>query len=425
MVIRDAHVTVFAVQPSTRVWRSPTDQPLYVAPDGVVLGVVDYRIEPPAANGTRVHDHRITETRLVVDDDVVASGAGSHTPVLRYSDLDALGRGRHTLTVEATIVVELSVGNTTTRTVEQLTVRDSVRVTVYDPRVEARFAKFPDGEAGLALTGSQPWAGYAVGQQEATGVWRFYTARDERWDTLNVSTRDGVTSRVSPALPLQVYAYPARKGVSASGDLTVVDVVGDDHAAPVIPPTIDLDVVRDRYTESSTIVAESDAEWVPDSTIVVHGIVRGTDTSIPLSTVETTTVRQSTLTITVRNATDQTVTVGVDLRDAETGAPIQTAGRAGAVVVADTRIETNHDGTATLTLPRPAGVLTARYDPEPWWESEDAFLGSSDTVYVRGTTIPVAVTLFEFGVPVGLFLLAVFLIDRITGWRVWPPWRGV
>jgi hypothetical protein len=34
-------------------------------------------------------------------------------------------------------------------------------------------------------------------------------------------------------------------------------------------------------------------------------------------------------------------------------------------------------------------------------------------------------TFYQFAVPVALFLLGAFLLDRITGWPLWPPWRDL
>ena len=33
----------------------------------------------------------------------------------------------------------------------------------------------------------------------------------------------------------------------------------------------------------------------------------------------------------------------------------------------------------------------------------------------------IVATLFRFVVPVGLFLLAVYFVDRVTRWQIWPP----
>ena len=109
--VRDAHATIFAVQPSTRARLSESSQPLYVDSDGTVLGTVDYRIELPEddPNGSRqvywsLEEHRFEETRLLVDGEEVTMGGGSHTPEFSFEDLDA---GSHTLTLEANVSVRV------------------------------------------------------------------------------------------------------------------------------------------------------------------------------------------------------------------------------------------------------------------------------------------------------------------------------
>lgn len=112
--IADAHATVFAVMPSTKAHRTPTDTTWYVAPEGRVRGIVDYRIRTPAnrsvSNGTAkrtvlwtVQDHDITEVRLLQDGTVVARTDGSQLPVLNYS----IGGRETTLTLEADIEVRV------------------------------------------------------------------------------------------------------------------------------------------------------------------------------------------------------------------------------------------------------------------------------------------------------------------------------
>jgi len=116
------------------------------------------------------------------------------------------------------------------------------------------------------------------------------------------------------------------------------------------------------------------------------------------------------------------VTVEVKLLDANTGDPIQTANRNGTILLQNQSIETNAAGTTVVTVPRPVGALTVRYEPAPWWTTEQAYLQSSDTVYIEGTDIPIVPTLYQLGIPIGSFLVAVFLIGRLTGWDIWPLW---
>ncbi|MFC6723435.1 hypothetical protein ACFQE1_03315 [Halobium palmae] len=130
------------------------------------------------------------------------------------------------------------------------------------------------------------------------------------------------------------------------------------------------------------------------------------------------------MTLTVLNRSEETVTVRAMLRDANSSEPIDTSHREGSLVLAGERVETDETGAVTRTVDRDSAV-TGRYEPGRWWVSETGYVGDSDVVHVRGTEIPLVSTLYRAGIPVLLFLLAVFLIDRITGWRIWPPWRGL
>jgi hypothetical protein len=109
----------------------------------------------------------------------------------------------------------------------------------------------------------------------------------------------------------------------------------------------------------------------------------------------------------------------------ETGEPIETAASEGYVVLAGERVQTGADGTLTTTIDRPAGAIDARYEPRHWWFYSTGYVGDSDVTSVRGTALTIVRWIYRAGVPVALFLLAVFFIDRITGVPIWPPWRGL
>ena len=485
--IRDAYAAVFAIQPSTRLWQSPTAQPLYVGPAGEVLGTVDYRVAVPVDDraGNRrtdwtLHDHRIEEVRLRVDGETVDSVAGTKIPVLHFDSLDESPGTTHTVTLEATIVVELSkevtidegycepterkaetatesappTGNnpsptvatstvpeplastatraeteqcgTTSKTVvttpsERLTVAESIPVVTYTPEFSGAYAQYPDGTQAVAISGEQPWQGYRTGETEASGVWQFYTARETRWDELVISRAGTVSTRLSPLRPLQVYAYPSRSGVSTQNGAR--PDAGELHDPPRLPDTIDVDVVTDPYWERSTVITEP--QRPVSGPLTVHGLVRGSVFTLSQDSLSETMVHPSTLRLSQTETTAETVTVQVQLMDARTGAPVHTEPRNGSIRIQGSTIETDESGIATVTIPRPTGALTARYDPGPWWATEQAYLQSSDTVYIRGTDIPITETLFQLAIPIGSFLAAVFLIDRVTGWHLWPPWRGL
>jgi hypothetical protein len=86
-------------------------------------------------------------------------------------------------------------------------------------------------------------------------------------------------------------------------------------------------------------------------------------------------------------------------------------------------VNTTENGTATTTIDRPSDGVSARYHPGHWWLNRPGYTSASDTALLQGSVLHLLRSLFRLGVPVSLFLLAVFLIDRATGCRVWPPWR--
>ena len=240
--VKDAHATLFAIQPSTRTRLSPSEQPLYVGSDGEVLGTVDYRVRIPEDDTTgdrqvywSLEEHRIDETRLVIDGETVASNSGSHTPQFDFADLDP---GSHRIAVEADVFVKLEKHVRTEETeceyrenttrcwtdvdhdysypTETITVQDDRAVVGYELSVSGKRASFPDGSTGLALSADQPWLGYSLPNGNVSGVWRFYSARVPSWDTLVYESANDSTRRHSPLHPLQVNAFPLEMGASAS-----------------------------------------------------------------------------------------------------------------------------------------------------------------------------------------------------------------
>lgn len=448
--VRDAYAAVFAVQPSTHARLSPSRSPLYVAPNGSVLGAVDYRVHVPANETTgdrrvywRLNTHRINDTRLLVDGTVETTGNGTHTPVLDYTSLDAYVNSDPRLALVANITVTLRKRIEVCRErddegdcvewdtriehpTETVTVADTIDVVTYDLVISGLAARYPNGDLGLLLYKNKPWLGYSLPGGGVRGVWRFYAARNAAWDTLVTSTATGTERRHSPLHPLQVHAYPIEPGATPDTRRTVaiLEAFGPRRQSPTLPDRVNLDVLNRSYTASYGLAtrAETSQEL---SAVAIHGLVRGVGVNGANATIVDTPLRESRLTLTVVNTTNATVTVRVDLRDARTGAPIATTGRGGAVVVAGERLNTTSNGSVTTTLPRSTGTITARYDPGRWWRHRPAYVADTDVVHTRGTVLRALGTLYRLAVPVALFGLAVFIIDRVTGWGIWPPWRGV
>ena len=230
--IEDAYIELFAVQPSTIAHVSPADTRHYIRSSGEVLGTTDYRIglppdvhrdyNPPAPDPGetvllekhvvhRLIEHEMSEITLEADGDPVASTGPTHTPRLEFSSLDQ-STDRLTLSVTISASFEqttrrkyrsafedcdtrtIQEGNET-RTVtdcdieydtywstdvdrpsRQVTVRDSVDVTVYEISPTASRTAFTDGQSALAVNQSSgdPWAMYELPNGDTVhNTWHF------------------------------------------------------------------------------------------------------------------------------------------------------------------------------------------------------------------------------------------------------------
>jgi len=447
--IKEAYTEVFAVQPSTRARLSSSRQPLYVAPNGTLRGTVDYRVAVPSndTSGDRrvywsLESHQIEETKLLVDGGEETTAGGSHTPVLSYS-LDGYASEKHQFTLQANISVRLrkeveictayndegdctSWESSVSYPIESVTVTDTIETTEYDLAVSGYIAEYPNGDLGLVVYKNQPWLGYQLPNGDVRGVWRFYSARDTDWDTLVYSSDDGQRTTHSPLHPLQMNAYPIETGPTPSPrrNVTILDVYGTSTSPPTLPSNVHLDILTDPYTASYGIATRTATDEQLE-TVRAWGLVRGVEAERPANEFARIQISESNLTLKVVNQTEATVTVRVSLQNASTGAPINTDDRDGYVVVNGQQLNTTGNGTVTTTIERPLGGVTARYEPGYWWLNLPGYTGDSDTVLLQGTVLQILSTLFRISVPVSLFLFAVFLVDRITGWRIWPPWRSL
>lgn len=444
-LIRDAHATVFAAQPSTRAHLGPNETVQYVAPNGTLRGFVDYRVRVPntTTRGNRTAEwalvhHEIETVRLLVDGEELVERDGTHTPALQYELQDD---GQVTLTLEAEIHVGLRgttrrnesgpVVNITTRT-ETLTVRDSVTVEVSDLSASVYYAEYPNGDTGVAVFQSQPWQGYTLTANESArvrGVWRFYTARDTGWDTLVRTNGTTRTTGASDAIPVFVHAYPSRIGPRAEpvGEgPTILETWGTTAASPAsaLGESINVDVVTQPYTASHGVAVRADR--VDPDAIHVAGIVRGVNASItePDNGFERP-LNRSNLTAVVLERNQSSATIRLTLRSADSGEPIvlnesardvPLAGpeRNGYLAIAGQRVETNASGVAVVTLDQP-GIYTARYHPGSWVSQSSAYVGDAATV--RWHPLTTLDGWFALLVEVGWQLFP-FLVALYAGYRV-------
>ena len=408
--IEDAHATIFAVQPSTRGHLESGETPLYIAPNGTLRGLVDYRVRVSDGNSSQntttewsLTDHEIDEVRMKMDGETITEQDGSQTPALDYQLEDG---GSTTLTLEAEITVRLQKAarsgrsaqpntNVTYRT-ESRTVSDSIDVEVYDLSTAVYEAEYPNGDAGVAIFQARPWHGYTLtanGDTRVRGVWRFYTARNTNWDTLVRSTQEERATVESDAIPVSVHAYPSRIGPRVEpvrDGPEIIETWGAHRPSPIdtIGEHISIDIVNESYTPTYGVAVR--AEQIDRDAFNVTGIVRGVNASIiePEGGAERQ-LRQSALTVDVREQNQSQATLRIELREADSGNPImlgesrqQPIGRPardGYITVADQRVETNASGVATVTVDEP-GIYTARYHPGSWLGHNPAYVSDSATI---------------------------------------------
>ncbi|MBX0326036.1 hypothetical protein EGH21_23775 [Halomicroarcula sp. F13] len=211
--------------------------------------------------------------------------------------------------------------------------------------------------------------------------------------------------------------------------MTILDTFGEELTPPSLPRNVSLDVVDEPYTASyglATRWEEAEVDQGEEAgAVTARGLVRGVETTRPLDSFAEVPIRESNVTLSVQNRSNETVHLRVMLRDTETGEPIDTRDRDGYLLVAGERVDTNATGVVIYTIPANSAGVSVRYVPGQWWLNIPGYTGDSDSIYVHSPTLDLLSTLFIFSVPVSLFLLAVLLIDRITGWRIWPPWRAL
>ncbi|UWG49256.1 Cell surface protein (plasmid) [Halalkaliarchaeum sp. AArc-CO] len=413
--IKDAHISAFAIHPSTRAHTGPDERPLFIAPEGELRALVDYRVETPDGedeeNFTQrwsVSSQEVREVRVLRDGETVATAQGSQTPVLEYA---TSGSGQTEVTLEADIEVEIREfviirGDGWADTYswdysDEITVSQTITAHVYDLSAERYTATYPDGDVGIGVYQALPWHGYTLsadGNDMVRGVWRYYTARDTSWDELVEETEGGSDVVTSDARPVYVHSFPSRVGPRAEPDRdgpSILDVWGieSDSPAATIHENVDVGVVDDRYTRSYGMVIRTDS--IDQDSLIVQGIVRGVDA--PLSEaahMDDREIRESDVDVVIESVNDSAATLRVEVTDATTGDPIVLEDpidgttrmtsigpdpRDGYLTIAGERIETNQSGMATVTVSEP-GLYTAEYHPGAWYTHDPAYAGGTASV---------------------------------------------
>jgi hypothetical protein len=441
--IKDAHATVFAATPSTRTHIDATETRRYVAPDGELFGTVDYRIEIPSDDrrggwsySWRVRNHEIDEVRLYADSVEVAVTDGTHRPTFEYE----LANDVETLRIEADIhtTVEETAdpppgSNRSKRTrdrTDSITVSDTIDVTVYAIDPIARYVEYPNGRKEVSISQTDPWQGYTLDpdtEARVRGVWRFFTARDTRWDYIVTASETSTNRRESDVLPVSVHAYPATAGPRTKPEFDgpkLLRTWGDSYDSPAdsLPEHVSVDVVDTTYNETYGVATSADT--IDPETVTVHGLVYGTEANPRSVRSEPREIEASNLSAAIIDRSDDGIRVRLTLKVASTGEPISLSderdssvtpgGETGHISISDKQIKTNESGKAVVFLSNP-GTHTAKYEPASWLDSSPAYAGDSATIHWDSlTTVSMWLDLV---VRLGLVLVP-FLVMLYAGKRL-------
>ncbi|WP_231587995.1 hypothetical protein [Halostagnicola sp. A56] len=242
--IKDAHATIFTVNPST-VLQSGTESTTYIAPEGEVLAFSDYRVKvPDDSKSGSVREEWSLEEATLESVDLQADGQTvdsntSHRSTLEYSGLS----GDPTLAVEAKISAQLRQEERTcdeynqstdscessweteiNHPSEQLTVTDSLETTVNQvDTADGNQTAFEadDNRTGAVVHPGTVWSGIDIDDNiQVRGNWRFYSAGADGWHTMVSRTESGATRENSTVRPAQLYAVPMQAEPDVAGGST-------------------------------------------------------------------------------------------------------------------------------------------------------------------------------------------------------------
>ena len=469
--IKDAYVSVFAVQPSTILHRTGDQTTHYVGSDGELLGTADYRIAVPNGSSSQerrvswsMDSHRVSDARVMIGGNI--NGRFGRQ---QLSDADAghvingeftgTQRGMTELGLEAEISVTLQKhvetrscstdddGHTTcspwsssySYPSETVTVDDYLDATYYTVQSDTYYTYNPiDRELKVVTGGGNPYSHIRLpGGDKAFGVWSYYAARDRTWDTLNASKASGSSQTDATVLPVEVHAFPSRSGVGTIGaDHTAAAIdpgeaniyyrSGDNYTPPTLPDTVDVSLPPNTYNTSRQIAVSHPTN--DPSAVEIKGIVRGTNADLspddpfyteiptkePTIDVETTPLEDS-----------PHVRLDIGLTGPE-GTPIRTDLTEDRLTVAGETVETNANGEASITLTQGQLPTQVYYQPTYFWDR-------GDTAHtVASTRVGSTLSLSFFVSPIvrilGIlvfFWTPFYLLDRAFAGDYWPPWRGI
>ncbi|WP_175416521.1 hypothetical protein [Natrinema versiforme] len=443
--IKDAHASIFAVQPST-VLQSGTESTTYIAPKGEVLATADYRVavpddreSGPVREKWSLEEAELDGVELRVDGQQLDSNT-SHQSTLEYSGLS----GDPTLTVAVDIAAQLRHERRTcdeynqstdscdgswetelTHPSDQLTVTDSRNTTVnrLDTATGTQTTfETDDEQTGAVVHPGAVWSTIEIDDvTRVRGNWRFYAAGDTGWHTMVSRTETGTTRANSTVRPAQLYAVPMQAEPDVSSNvpdaveppLEIEDAWGSEHAGPPLAEAIDVTPV-DQYVNSSSVALQSESITADSfDTVTVHGIVRGQSQTVSLA--DDGIVRETNLNLTVLKADSSGAVVEATVTENATGEPVTT----GRVEVGNQSAPVNASGMAQLHLEeRPSLVVDGTYVAEDWWRAETMYATAEDRSKIPpkypkfAQLVQLALVTLLWFLPVAL---AVYGFDYLTG----------
>ena len=434
--IKDAYVSIFAVQPST-ILHQANGTTHYVAPDGKVRGFSDYRVAVPQddLNGSHrerwsIDRTRIESVNLSADGRTLDTGSG-HQATLQYTDLS----GDPQLIVKANITVTLrhvtldcpdwnssiaSCDGDWTRTVE--TPEASKTVSTAQPVVVNRLSNITgkrvqfetnEDRVGAAVHPNTEWSTITVDDDvRARSTWWFYTAGKAGWQTMVTSTATEASRSASSVRPVQIHAYPSQQAPYVPTELTddgerplaIAETWGTEQVGPSLPSNIDLESATPYVNADSIAVSSTTLDERAFHEVTVHGIVRGQSRTATLS--EQQTVRETNLTLTVTNANATHAVVRATVTENTTGAAVTT----GRVTISNQTTALNSSGIAVITISKPGTLVRGQYHSTEWWRTDRPYAASTDIAKTPAnypdlqTLIQLAVVTILWFIPVAVLV---------------------
>ncbi|MFA9504378.1 hypothetical protein ACERIM_16570 [Natrinema sp. H-ect1] len=444
LYVRDAYTSIFAIQPST-VLQSGNATTQYIASEGEVLAISDYRVRVPDDDTTgsirdqwSLAETTIDSVELRADGRLLDTDSG-HRSSLEYSDLS----GAPNLTVAVEIAVRLRhetrtcedynstadscEGSWETETedvTEGMTVtasRHTVVNRVDDSGGKRVTFESDSNRTGIVVHPNATWSSIDIdGNGRLRGPWRFYSAGVDGWHTMVSRTATSTTRRNSSVRPAQTHAVPVQKrpdipseSTGVETPLAIEETWGDEQAGPSLSSEIAI-TPADRYLQATSVAARS--KTLPNTAfeeVTVHGIVHGQSRTISID--DRGTVRETTLELTVLEANSSGAVVEATVTESTTGEPVTT----GRVEVGNQSVPVNASGIAVLELEdRPSLLVDGRYVPADWWRTDQLYAEAEDRAKIppkyptfQKLVQLVLVTLLWF-LPVAV---AVYGFDYLTG----------